>query len=124
MAKEVVDITKLIERIEKIRQGHWTFHNGNLRSSYRTNLGDKFDISLDFIHEEGSSDEDYDNYKLLITPKYNFKHNCLPIPFNGKDVKSLYERMNRRYKTYIEKLEKEDDCSIIHTLNKFLDNEE
>jgi hypothetical protein len=119
--KPSVDPYKLIERIDKIRQGFWTFSEGLINNSYKTGLEDKFDVSLTVDNKNGSPSQDDKDYKLLLVPKYNFKHNCLPIKVSGKDVKSLYENIGRRYNTYIEKLKKEDDCSIIDTLNELLD---
>jgi hypothetical protein len=119
--KPSVDPDKLIKRIDKIRQGYWNFQEGDLNSSYRTSLEDKFDVSLSVENKEGLHSSDDNDYKLLLIPRYNFKHNCLPIKLSGKDVKNLYNIIEGRYKKYIEKLEKEDDCSIIQTLNELLD---
>jgi len=121
MAKEVIDITKLIERVEKIRQGYWDFQGGNINNSYRTSLEDKFIVSLEVAHKEDSSNASDSDYKLSVTPKYNFKHNVHTITFSGRDVKNLYNIIDGRYNKYIEKLKKEDDCSIIQTLNEFLE---
>jgi hypothetical protein len=119
--KKIANLPKLIKKVETIRQGYWKFQDGLVNSSYRTSIEDKFDVSLDLQHTEGSTEENDSNYKLSITPKYNFKHNVHTITFSGKDVKNLYNIIEERYNKYIEKLKKEDDCSFIESLNEFLE---
>jgi hypothetical protein len=121
--KEEVNLPKLIKRIEKIRQGYWNFQGSLLSSSYRTSIEDRFDVSLDIKHKEGSSNPEDKEYSLSVALKYNFKHNSHPLTFSGKDVTNLCKIIDERYNKYIGKLKKEDDCSMIKILNELLEKE-